>query len=135
MSLKNYIIAQYGVGLHATLALLKHQRLKLSSAKNCSIFLKRCLTHQIVPKFLQNKCPLKSKRAKTLTSKYQKELLKDYLYTTKKDFFSLFKKIKDTEIHLKDNISQDDSKMFISVIEKSYENSFCKHKHKLKTKI
>ena len=89
MSLKEYLLPRYGPGVHAAVSYFKKLRCKIASTKNKNIFLKRCLHHQITPKFLRNRCPIKSNHAYALTMEYQEKLLKDCFCTGTKKYFNL----------------------------------------------
>ena len=51
--------------------------------------------HDIIPKFSQNSCPLKTIHSKQLTSRYRIDLLKDFYKTELKNFYILRIKIED----------------------------------------
>lgn len=123
------------MGTHTLLASFKRLQLKLSSAKNRFLFLKRCVHHNIIPKFLVNRCPLHSNRANELTKKYQTNLLKDCLSSTRGHFYSLLKEIDQKRTRLKQTLSPADFENVTSIVNKAYERSFCKHKNKHKSKF
>jgi hypothetical protein len=72
MSLKQMIQTRYGTGIHQSLTSFQHLKLKLSSAFNQIVFLECCVHNNLIPQFLRNRFPIKSKHAQNLTSKITK---------------------------------------------------------------
>jgi hypothetical protein len=79
MTIKDLITTRYGTRFHAATKLFKRLSLQIASSKNRILFLERCLFQGITPKFLRQKCPIKSHRAQKLMKKHQKDLLHELL--------------------------------------------------------
>ena len=135
MSLKQFIVSRYGVGLHSSISNLKRLRLKFASIKNRVVFLKRCLSHKIIPKFLCNKCPIKSSRSNVLTKKYRLNLLKECHNMEKKNLFNILKECDQLSAQIKDTLSTPDFTNVSSIVNKAYEREFLRNRAKLKAKF
>ena len=105
MSFNSVLRAQYGVGLQQQSARLKRFKLKLSSAKNEVLFLERCRHSNLTPKFLCNRCPVKSRRATQLTKNYRLSLLRECLTLARRRLFYATKSIADLNNNLKSKLS------------------------------
>ena len=114
---------------------LKRLRLKFASIKNRVVFLKRCLSHKIIPKFLCNKCPIKSSRSNVLTKKYRLNLLKECHNMEKKNLFNILKKCDQLSSQIKDTLSTPDFTNVSSIVNKAYEREFLRNRAKLKAKF
>ena len=135
MSLKDYLLPRYGPGVHAAVSNFKKLRCKIAITKNKIIFLRRCLHHGITPKFLRNRCPIKSKRAETLTMDYQRKLLKNCESTEKKIHFSLIKKYDEQESFLKNKLNEADFLKISDITKTAHEREFLKKRSELKRKL
>ena len=93
-TLKSMLSAQYGVGIQQKVSRLSRLSLKLASAKNQMIFLERCKNRSLIPTFLKNRCPVRSKHARCISKRYQCDLLKETLYQVRRDFHKLSSEIK-----------------------------------------
>ena len=74
-TLKNYLIANYGVGVQKKTIQLKEAKKDVAKTKNQFIFLQRCVKHKLIPKSLRIKSPIKGRRTKEIVEKYRMELL------------------------------------------------------------
>ena len=135
MTIKDILITRYGAGTHKQSSLFKRSKLRLSSAKNRVIFLKRCRFHQVIPRFLRNSCPVKTCRAKRLTRRYQCSLLKECLAETRGQWRKINKKIKHLDSQLKSRISDEHYATISCITDSAYERDFSKRKNKLKNKL
>jgi hypothetical protein len=106
-----------------------------SSAKNCSIFLERCLHHKIVPTFLRNSCPIKSKRAQRLTFRYQLSVLKETLYLARGQRHQISLKAKTLFETLKSTLLTEYMELITKISSASYYKDYEKRKTKLKKKF
>ena len=107
MSLKNYISTQYEVDLYKYISVYEKLNLNYCSLKNRTIFLKRCLTHEVIPKFLMNRCPLNTQRSNNITKKYRLALLKKFCKNEKKIFISK-KKMEEHRNFLESKLTKED---------------------------
>ena len=135
MSLKQHLLAHYEVGIHASVCNFKRLRLKHSSSKNRLVFLKRCLAHNITPRFLRNKCPVSTSRANALTTKYQKNLLKECFAKEKRKLHKMIANITKQKEYLQQKLSTQDLQKVVRVTDIAYEREFIKHRSKLKSKF
>ena len=74
MSLKELIYNSYGKENYKTTRELQHKKIKAAVSKNL-IFLEKCLTHDVTPKSLRIKPPIKSQKAIRITKEYRKKFL------------------------------------------------------------
>jgi hypothetical protein len=132
MTLKELLTAQYGVGVHLLTNKLKRFKLKLSSSKNCTIFLERCHHFLVVPKFLKNKCPINSRRACKLTIRYQLSLLRECLSQTRGQWRRNTENIKKIVSSLNEKLTSEHFDLVKRITDASYEKDFLKRKKKLK---
>ena len=72
-TLKNYLIANYGVGVQKKTIQLKEAKKDVAKTKNQFIFLQRCVKHKLIPKSLRIKSPIKGRRSKEIVEKYRME--------------------------------------------------------------
>jgi hypothetical protein len=135
MTLKDLLTAQYGVGVHHLTNKLKRFKLKLSSSKNRTIFLERCRHFRVVPKFLKQKCPIKSRRACKLTIKYQLSLLRECLSQTRGQWRRNTENIKRIVSTLNEKLTPEHFDVVKRITDASYEKDFLKRKKKLKDKF
>ena len=134
-TLKSMLSAQYGVGIQQKVSRLSRLSLKLASAKNQMIFLERCKNRSLIPTFLKNRCPVRSKHARCISKRYQCDLLKETLYQVRRDFHKLSSEIKNIKDSIRTTLSEEHLNLVLRVVETSYEKSFAKHKNRLKDKF
>jgi hypothetical protein len=132
MSLNQLIIDQYGMGQKQTLVDFQRSKYKLSSAKNRCIFLTKCLHHNIVPRFLRNKCPIRSKQATKITLRYRKEILKEAHYQACFSHHTLAHKVKKLQQQLEGKVTKEHHDLIMKIVTTSYEKKYRKIKAKLK---
>ena len=125
MSFNSVLRAQYGVGLQQQSARLKRFKLKLSSAKNEVLFLERCRHSNLTPKFLCNRCPVKSRRATQLTKNYRLSLLRECLTLARRRLFYA----------TKSKLSEDHYNTLDRITGQAYKSNFIKKKEKLTKKF
>ena len=76
LSYINYITTSYGKNIYSLTQQLQCEKVKLANSKNQLIFLDKCITKKIIPKFFQVKSPILFKKGKILQEEYQMKLLK-----------------------------------------------------------
>ena len=67
--LKDYITANYGVGIYKLTQKLKEMKKDIAKSKNQFIFLQRCVKHKIIAKSLRINCVQRGKNVKNLKEK------------------------------------------------------------------
>ena len=107
-TLKNYLIANYGVGVQKKTIQLKEAKKNVAKTKNQFIFLQRCIKHRLIPKSLRIKSPIKDRRTKEIVEKYRMELLVSLKNTAKHRFFSNTNKVKALQDDLRLLLSRED---------------------------
>ena len=135
MSIKSIIVAQYGVGSHQLTTLLKRFKLQLSSSKNRTLFLERCIFHRLIPKFLNIRSPVKSRHAFSLVKKLQHNLLRETLTLARRKIHTTAKKIADANAKLKNDLSTEHYSIIERITDESYRRDFEKRKNKLRRKF
>lgn len=135
MSLKSIITTTYGSSIYKSTSKLQDTLCKAASAKNQYIFLNRCIHHHLLPKFLQIKCPLRSKRARNITAKYKQELLVSTKNDARQRYFVAIKKAKELRLQLQHILSPEHFEIVINATESSREKKFIACKNKLKDKF
>ena len=135
MSIKSIISAQYGLGVHRQTTRFKRLKLQLSSAKNRTLFLERLRHHRLIPKFLKNRCPIKSHCASKLTTNYQSALLRECLTLARGKLHRASKSIAKIDASLKLHLSTEHYDLITRITNQSYEKDFERRKTKLKEKF
>ena len=135
MNLKSIITTTYGSRIYKDTTKLQDTLCKTASAKNQSIFLNRCIHYRLTPKFLQIKCPLKSKRALNITIEYKQKLLISTRNDSKERYFNAVKKANQLRTSLKEKLSEEHFRIVEKVTESSREKKFLACKNKLKNKF
>ena len=134
-SLKSYILTRYGAGVHSSVSSLKRLRLRLAKTKNKVTFLKRCLSNNVIPKCLKNRCPIKTKNACRLTEKYRENVLRESFLSEKRHLRELTEKINKKVHSIKNSVNDEDFQKFLSVTNKTYEKTFLKTRSELKRRF
>ena len=135
MSLQSIIIATYGSSIYKKTKQLQEIQCKMATTKNQMTFLNRCIHHKIIPKFLQVKSPLPSKRINNITMNHRRQLLIATKNDTKERYFRHVKTVKTIKQILKNGLSEEHYNTVLRVTESSREKKFVKTKNKLKNKF
>lgn len=135
MSLKSFISATYGSSIYLKTTRLQATLCKAATAKNQLIFLNRCIHHKVIPKFLQLKCPLNTRRTKIVNDKYKRELLISTKNDTKERYFGYYNHAKQLEESLREELSIEHYEIISNVTESSREKTFVATRSKLKHKF
>ena len=75
MSLSEYITASYGASIYRKTLKLKETKKTMAKSKNQTIFLGKCLFHNILPKSFVIQSPLRSNNASRIITKCRTDLL------------------------------------------------------------
>ena len=134
-TLKNYLIANYGVGVQKKTIQLKETKKDVAKTKNQFIFLQRCVKHRLIPKSLRIKSPIKGRRTKEIVEKYRMELLISLKNTAKHRFFGNATKVKALQDDLRLLLSQADMEKVEAASEKAREAMFIRSKQRLVKKF
>ena len=134
-TLKNYIIANYGVGVQKKTIQLKEAKKNVAKTKNQFIFLQRCVKHRIIPKSLRIKSPVKDRRTKEIVGKYRMELLISLKNTAKHRYFSCAANVKCLQDDLRLLLSREDMEKIETVTEKARESMFLRSRQRLVNKF
>ena len=135
MSFKSIIVATYGSSIFKETTKLQEIQCKTVTAKNQLTFLKRCIHHKIIPKFLQIKSPLLSRRATNITKEHRRNLLIATKNDTKERYFKHVENVHKLKQKLKDKLSEEHYDVLIRITDSSKEKKFILTKEKLKTKF
>ncbi|XP_065645630.1 uncharacterized protein LOC136076094 [Hydra vulgaris] len=135
LTFKNYIVANYSIGLYHNINALKNAKKNAAKSKNQWIFLQRCVKHCIIPRFLRIKNPLNSKFSKCLMIKVKKDLLLHTQKLAKKRYFNNIISIKKLEEFIKSCVNNEDFQKITNITDKSYEYMFLQSRNKLKNKF
>jgi len=114
---------------------LKDVKKKQAAAKNQMIFLKRCIHHNIVPKFLNVRSPIKSKNGINITKDYQRKLLIAAKNEARYRFHFSIKKCNELIETLTETLNGNDLEFVTSFTDKAKERTFKKTKDKLVNKF
>ena len=129
------IVATYGSGIHKMTTKLQDAQCKLSRAKNQVTFLKRCIHHNIIPKFLNIRSPVQSKRGENITKLYRKKLLVATKNDTTERYFRQVKLVKQLTSTLKEKLSEEHFSLLIKITDSGREKIFIETRTKLKDKF
>ena len=135
MTLKSTITAQYGLSTTKKVSELSCFKVKLASAKNRLIFLTRCRTHKVIPTFLRNRCPIRSRCAGQIVKRYQFHLLRETISQTRKEFHRLCDRIKRITTCLQGTLSNHHFDLVTRLNKSTYDAYFVKHKERLRRKF
>ena len=131
MTIKDYIFTRYGTGATKLTIQLKKEKDKVATSKNQLIFLRRCISHKIIPKSFRIKSPLKNKRAMLINEKYRFDLLINAKNDAKKRFFKAVRDVKSIKEELLNTLSIQDMNIIENITEKSREKTFNEKKKQL----
>ena len=134
-NLKTYITAKYGAETYKTTLALKEAKKKQARSKNQLIFLERCVSHHIIPKFLGIKDPIRNRRSKGMFTRFRYEMLVCLKNETKHRHFNVVKKVKDLQLELSTKLSNEDTDIINDITEKAREAMFFKSKERIKKKF
>ncbi len=134
-TLKNYLIANYGVGVQKKTIQLKEAKKNVAKTKNQFIFLQRCVKNKLIPKSLRIKSPVNNRRNKEIMEKYRMELLLSLKNTAKHRYFSCAAKVEALQEDLRLLLSREDMEKIEAVSEKAREAMFVRSKQRLINKF
>ena len=120
-SLKSYILSRYEEGIHSSIAVFKRTRLKNCSFKNSSIFLQRCITHNVIPKFFREKPKINTTHGKNLAKNFEIDNVKEGLAHIKRLYHQNTEECKRQEAYLKKKLTPFDFEKIKTVTGKAYE--------------
>ena len=135
MTIKTLINNSYGADIFKHTNELKMEKMKKAKLKNQITFLKKCITHRIIPKSMRIKSPLHTRRATNITSRYRQELLICAKNDAKSKFFQTLKTIDMLTAKLNNTLSREHMNIIKSVTNKAETKSFFQWKNHLKSKF
>ena len=97
--------------------------------------MKKPSIHRVIPTFLRNRCPIRSRRAAQIVNRYQFNLLRETVYQTRKEFHRLCDRIKRTNTHLQGTLSCDHFHLVTRLVNATYDANFTKHKERLRRRF
>ena len=108
MSYKNYISTTYDSSVYKKITKLKDLKMRAAAAKNQKIFLDRCISNSVFPKFVQVKSPVRTKQGHNITREYRKKLLIAAKNESSKRFHFVTRTIIDLTRTLKEDLNEKD---------------------------
>ena len=135
MSLNSLITTTYGSGTYKRTTKLQEVQCKAAAAKNQLTFLNRCIHHNIIPRFLQLRSPLPSKRVKNIMEEHKRKLLVAIRNDTKTRYFKRIKECNQLIQLLKEELSEEHFHLILRITLSCREKKFIEIKTKLKNKF
>ena len=126
MTIRSLISTSYGAGYFRRFSSFSDAKKKVAKTKNHVLFLERCAFYGVTPTFLQNRCPIKTKRARIITQRYQRSLVKECLHKEQRTLHSLQRKIKKDDNIFKEKFTTEHYELISRITESTYEKLFQK---------
>ena len=127
-TIRHLISTSYGAGYFRRFSSFSDAKKKVAKTKTHVLFLERCVFYCVIPTFLQNRCPIKTKRARTITQRYQRSLLKECLHNERRTLHRLQRKIKRDSDVFKEKFSSEHFDLITKITESTYDKLFQKEK-------
>ena len=124
MSLNSLITTTYGSGTYKRTKELQEVHCKAATVKNQLTFLNRCIHHKIIPRFLQLKSPLPSRRVENIMKEHKRKLLIATRNDTKTRYFKRVKECKELIRKLKEELSEEHFDLIIRITLSCREKKF-----------
>ena len=135
MSLKTLITTNYSISIYKQTTKLQDYLCKYARAKNQTIFLTRCLHHEIIPKFLNVHSPIKSTYATKITKTYQQKLLRTAIKDAKSRLHKYNTEVNRLKTELRNKVSSEHYGIISDISESCREKKFVETRTKLKKKF
>ena len=135
MNLKTLITSSYGAETYQVTIKLKEEKNIKAKTKNQVVFLTRCIAHKIIPKSMQVRFPIKSRRGRNVTAKYRFDLLLCAKNDAKSRFFQSIKRIDELERILNAELTPEHFELIGNVTSKFETKSFQYWKDHLREKF